>query len=130
MRILHCHVWSVLLYGSEAWTISKKMQERSQAAEMWLLRRMLRIYWTEKKSNVAVMSTAGVGRKLMERIRKRQLEFFGYVMRSNGLEKLVITGKIEGKRARGQQRRKYLNSLSTCWSKNITPLELIKTAKD
>ena len=29
MRILHCYVWSVLLYGSEVWTISKKMQDLS-----------------------------------------------------------------------------------------------------
>ena len=43
---------------------------------------------------------AGVGRQLLETLCKRQLEFFGRVMRSNWLEKLVVTGEIEGTGAR------------------------------
>ena len=34
LRLLKCYVWSVLLYGSESWTISRAMQERLQAVEM------------------------------------------------------------------------------------------------
>ena len=50
----------------------------------------------------------GVGRQLLEILREQQLKFFGHVMRRNELEKLVVTGKIEGTRARGRQRMKYL----------------------
>ena len=46
--VLKCYVWSVLTYGSECWTISKNMAKRIEAAEMWFLRRMLRIQWVEK----------------------------------------------------------------------------------
>ena len=53
-----------------------------------------------------------------------------YVIRRNGLEKLTVTGKIEGTRAKGRQRMKYLDSLGTCWPKNITLLELIKATED
>jgi len=61
----------------------------------------------------------------LETFRKRQLEFFGHATRGNGLEKLVVTGKIEGTRARGKQTMNYLVSLGTCWPNiNITPLEL------
>jgi len=56
---------------------------------------------------------AGVGRQLLETPRKQQREFIGHVMRRNGLEKLVVTGKIEGTRARGTERMKYLDSLGT-----------------
>jgi len=49
-----------------------------------------------------------VGRQLLETLHKRQLEFFGHVMRRDGLDKLVVTGNIEGTRARGRQRMKYL----------------------
>jgi len=51
-------------------------------------------------------------------------------MRRNGLKKLVVTGKIEGTRARGRQRMKYLDRLGTCWPNNITPLELIKPSTE
>ena len=70
-----------------------------------------------------------IGRQSLETLRKRQLEFSGHAMRWNGLEKLVVTGKIEGTRATGRQRMKYLHSLGTCWPNNITPLELIKATE-
>ena len=39
--IFKCYVWSTLMYGCESLTISKAMQERQEAAEIWFLRRML-----------------------------------------------------------------------------------------
>ena len=39
-RFLKCYVWSTLLYGSEAWTLSSKMLNKLEATEMWFLRRM------------------------------------------------------------------------------------------
>ena len=100
IRVLQCYMWSVSLYGCETWTVSKTVQKRLQAAEMLFLRRMLKTLWTEKKSNQEVLNMAVVGRQLLETLRKQQLEFFGHVMRRNGLEKLVVTGKIEDTRAK------------------------------
>jgi len=57
------------------------------AVEIWFLRRMQRISWTEKKNNVEVMTAAGVQRELMKTIWQRQLNFLGHVMRRHGLEK-------------------------------------------
>jgi len=54
-----------------------------EVAEMWFLRKMLKILWTENKSNQEVLNMAGVGRQLLEKLHKRQLEFFGHVMRRN-----------------------------------------------
>ena len=53
-RILKCYVWSTLMYGCESWTISKAMQERLEAAEVWFLRRMLSISWLDRMMNEAV----------------------------------------------------------------------------
>ncbi|GFS24620.1 endonuclease-reverse transcriptase [Elysia marginata] len=50
-RVLQCYIEPILLYGCEAWTISKQMEAKLEATEMWFLRRMLRISWTERKSN-------------------------------------------------------------------------------
>ena len=38
-RFLKCNVWSTLLYGSEAWTLSSKMLNKLESTEMWFLRR-------------------------------------------------------------------------------------------
>jgi len=45
------------------------------AVEVWFLRRMLKISWTEKKSNEELFQEAGVHRTLLKRIRQRQLAF-------------------------------------------------------
>ena len=41
--LLKCYIWSVLLYGCESWKISKGMEQKLIAAEMWFWRRMMRI---------------------------------------------------------------------------------------
>ena len=47
--VLQCYIERILMYGCEAWTISKQTQRKHEATEMWFLRRMLRISWTKKR---------------------------------------------------------------------------------
>ncbi|GFO25146.1 RNA-directed DNA polymerase from mobile element jockey [Plakobranchus ocellatus] len=68
-RALQCYIEPVLIYGCEAWTISKQIQNRLEANEMWFLRRMLRIPWTAKKTNERVLNEANK-RSLVRTIRK------------------------------------------------------------
>jgi len=91
---------------------------------MWFLRRMLKIAWTEKKTNEKVLRMANTKRSLMETIRRRQLDFFGHVMRRNGLENIAITGKV-GRRKRGRPRLKYVNNLSSSLKESASEIELI-----
>ena len=48
-RVLKTYVWSTLTYGCECWTITSDIEKKIEAAEMWFIRRMLRISWAEKK---------------------------------------------------------------------------------
>ena len=73
---LKAYIWSILLYGCECWTLTKDLERRLEAAEMWYIRRIMRISWTEKKSNEEVMEIAGYKRSQLKTIRKRQLQFF------------------------------------------------------
>ena len=117
MRILKGYVWSVLLYGCECWTIDNETRKRLEAVEMWFLRRMMRISWTEKKSNAEVLKTACISRELINTIRNRQMKFLGHIYRKNGIERLALCGKISGKRDRGRQRLTYVESLNE-WATN------------
>jgi len=51
-------------------------------------------------------------------------------MGKHGLENLVVTGSIEGRRVRGHQRLKYLCNLCTSWKDNVSPTQLISTSED
>jgi len=113
IRLMTTYVWSILLYGCESWTLDKDIERRLEAAEMWFLRRILRISWTDKVKNEEVLRRADVTKKLVQTIRKRQLSFLGHVYRKDDLERAVLTGRIKGKRDRGRQRLTYLESLNT-----------------
>ena len=111
LRILKSYVWSGLMYGCENWNISAEMQKRLEAAEMWLLRRMMRIPWTARRTNQEVLQMAGTSRMLITVIRQRQLRYLGHVLRSDTMEKDCLLGMIEGRRARGRQRNKYMDGV-------------------
>ena len=71
--LLKSYIWSILLHGCEWWTLTKDLERRLEAAEMWYIRKIVRISWTEKKSNEEVMEIAGYKTSLLKTIRKRQL---------------------------------------------------------
>ena len=55
---------------------------------------------------------------------KQKLQYFGYLMQSaNRLEKILMMGKIEGKRIRGQQRISWLDSITDSMDMNLSKLQ-------
>ena len=109
--VLKGYVWSTLLYLCKAWTISRTMEDRLAAAQMWFYRRMLRIPWKKRVTNEEVLKRANVARALITTIIRRQTSFLGHVMRKHGLEHRAVTGKIDGKRPRGRRRETFLGWL-------------------
>ena len=123
-RFIKCYVWSVLMYGCETWTMGKADEQRIQAAEMWFYRRMLKVSWTERRTNEEILEMADVEREIISTIKKRQMRFLGHVMRRNGLENLCITGKLEGRKPRGRPHFKYLDQFT---SKEIKATHIIQS---
>ncbi|GFR63281.1 endonuclease-reverse transcriptase [Elysia marginata] len=120
-RALQCYIEPILRYGCEAWTITKEIQRKIEAAEMWFFRRMLRVPWTARKTNEEVLKETETTRSFINRIRRRQAKFVGHIMRREGLENLITTGRMEGKKSRGRQREKMLDGM-TSWmgTKRVT----------
>ena len=112
LRVLQCYIEPILFYGCESWTINKEMERRLEAMEMWSLRRILRIPWNEKRKNEEILKEAEYERSVLRNVKRRKAKFFGHIMRRDGLEQLVTTGKFNGKRARGKQRRKILDDVT------------------
>ena len=128
LNVLQTYVHSILLYGSECWTLTATMTKRLEAAEMWFYRRILRISYTRHITNDEVLNRIGTTRNLINTVRNRQMSFLGHVMRNKVIENLSISGKIEGKRCRGKQRITYAKSLSE-WM-GIEETNMIGTAMD
>ena len=64
---------------------SMKMMKRLESAEMWFLTLMLRTSSVEKKLDEEVLQMASVKRNFMSKIRKRQLQCVGHILRHSEL---------------------------------------------
>ena len=62
----------IALYESESWTLLKRDVERLEAFEMWIWRHMMRISWTEQKTNDEMLEAVGTQRELVDTVRARQ----------------------------------------------------------
>ena len=128
-RLLECYVWSVVLYGSETWTLSKAMQARLGSFEMWCYRRILKISYKEHISNATVLSRIKSKSKLLKIHKQRKFKYFGHMIRAEGRLSVVCMGKIEGKRARGRQRLSWMDEVTNmAGSRDLR--ELLSKAKD
>ena len=130
VRAIKTYVWSTLLYGCETWTVSREMEQRLEAMEMWCWRRMLRVGWVERRSNVSILESIQERRELLAVVRKRQMTFLGHVMRADGLENLAMTGRIAGRRSRGRPRKKYLDKMKEIIGGGMTTQQLLTTTRD
>ena len=117
------------MYGCEAWTINKDMEKRIDALEMWLYRRLMKIPWTEKRTNESILNELGKKLTLKSKIRKQQANFFGHAMRRQGLENLITTARVLGKRSEGRPREKILDGVRK-WAGEERTVDLITKTQD
>ena len=102
----------VVMYGCESWTIKKAEHQRIDAFELWCWRRLLWVPWTARKSNQSIIKEISPEHSLEGQMLKLKLQYFGHLMwRTDSLEKTLMLGKIEGRRRRGQQRMRWLDSI-------------------
>ena len=104
LRILKCYIFSIFTYGSEAWTLSKVLEQKIEALEMYCFRWIGNISWKDKVSNENVLKKLNTKRTLLKDIQKRKLRYYGHIKRKENLLTTIMEGKIEGKRPRGRPR--------------------------
>ena len=101
VHIVKGMVFPVVMYGYESWTIKKAEHQRTEAFELWCLRRLLRVPWTARRSNQSIQKEINPEYSLEGWMVKLKLQYFGHLMqRADLLEKTLMLGKSEGKRRR------------------------------
>ena len=106
-------VFPVIMYGCESWTIKKAECRRIDAFELCCWRRLLRVPWTARRSNQSIVNEISLGCSLERLMLKPKLQNFGYLMwRADSFEKILMLGKIEGRRRRGRQRMRWLDGIT------------------
>ena len=104
IQLLKSLIWPVMMYGSEAWTLRSDEVNKIEAAELWFYRRLLRVSWTDKRTNESILSELNTKRILSSEINKRRLRYVGHAVRhkNTSLMSKVLMGRVEGKRKQGR----------------------------
>ena len=117
VHLVKAMVFLVVMYGCESWTIKKAERWRIDAFQLWcwrrLLRRLLRVPWTARRSNQSILKEISSECSLEGLMLKLKVQYFGHlVRRADSFEKTLMLGKIEGRRRRGRQRMRWLDGIT------------------
>ena len=81
---------------------------------MWIYRRISRTPWTDKVTNQHVLQKINIkSTELVQMIRTRKAKFYGHVRRHDSLQRVILEGKVEGKRGRGRKRTSWTDNIKT-----------------
>jgi len=113
VRLVKAMVFPVVMYGCESWTVKKADRRRIDAFELWCWRRLLRVPYTERRSNQSILKEINPGCSLEGLMLKLKLQYFGHLMRRvDSLEKTLMLGKVGGGRRRGRRRMRWLDGIT------------------
>ena len=82
VHIVKGMVFPVVMYGYESWTIKKAEHQRTDAFELWCLRRLLRVTWTTRRSNQSTLKEINPEYSLEGLMLKLNLQYFGHLMKN------------------------------------------------
>ena len=104
VRLVKATVFPVVIYGCESWNIKKAEGQRIDAVELWCWRRLLKVPWTERRSNQSILKEISPEYSL-EGLMKLKIQYSGHPMQTtDSLEKTLMLRNIEGRMRRERQR--------------------------
>ena len=123
VHLVKAMVFPVVMYGCESWTVKKAECRRIDAFELWYWRRLLRVPWTARRSNQAILKISP-GISLEGMMLKLKLQYFGHFLRrADSLEKTLMLGGIGSRRRRGRPRMRWLNGITDSMEMNLRELQ-------
>ena len=117
-------VFLVVMYGCESWTVKKAECQKIDAFELWCWRRPLRVPWTARSSNQAILKEISPGCSLEGLMLKLKFQYSGHLMRrADSLEKTLMQGGIGGRRRRGRQRMRWVDGITDLMDMSLGELQ-------
>ena len=104
VHMVKAMVFAVAMYGCDSRTIKKVEHQRIDAFRLWYWRRLLRVPCTSRRPNQSIVKEINPEYSLAGLMMKLKLQYFGHLTRrADSLQKILMLGKIEGRRKRGSR---------------------------
>ena len=118
-------------YSCESWMGKKAECWRTDAFKLWCWRRLLIVSWTTRRSIQSVLREINPEYSLEGLMLKLKFQYFGHLMLTDDLlEKFPMLGKIEGRRGRGGQRMRWLDSITDAINMNLGKFQEMKRNRE
>ena len=121
-------VFPMVMYGCESWTVKKAECQKNDAFELYYISgvsssRLLKVPWTARRSNQWILREINPEYSLEGLMLKLKHQYFGHLMWTDySLEKSLMLGMIAGRRRRGHQRMRWLDSITDARNINLGKL--------
>ena len=104
IHVVKAVVFPVVMYGYESWKTKKADCQRTDDFELWCWRKLLRVPWSARRSNLTILKEIHPEYSLEGLMLKLKLQYFGHLMRrADSFEKTLMLGKTEGRKRRGDR---------------------------
>ena len=114
----------VVMYGCECWPIKKAECQRNDAFKLWCWKRLLRNPQIARQWKQSILKEINPEYSLEGLNLKLKLQYFGHLMRrTDSLEKIVMLGKIGGRRRRAWQRTRWLDGITDSTEMSLSKLQ-------
>ena len=115
IRLMRSLVLSIFLYACESWTLTAELENKINAMEMRCFRTLLGICYkdhiTNEQIRKRIQQEIGKYEDLLATAKKRKLEWYGHVTRTNGLAKTILQGTTRGGRKRGRPKKRWEDNI-------------------
>ena len=115
VKLMLTLILSTFLYACKSWNLTAEIERRIQALEMRCYRRLLNISYKDHVTNeevrTRIQNAIGMHDDPLTMVKKLKLRWYGHILRSSGMAKIILQGTVKRARRRERQKKRWEDNI-------------------